>query len=76
MLFRSDLATGDDHAVVAARVDEKWIMLDNRWLTLVKDVAMPKTIPEFVLDDAGVREFVPPAIAVAQRGTAPASVGF
>jgi predicted transglutaminase-like cysteine proteinase len=69
-------AANEDHAIVAVRDGGDWIMLDNRWLTLVKDVAMPKTIPEFVLDDAGVREFVPPAIAVAQRGTAPASVGF
>jgi predicted transglutaminase-like cysteine proteinase len=69
-------AANEDHAIVAVRDGGDWIMLDNRWLTLVKDVAMPKTIPEFVLDDAGVREFVPPAIAVAQRRTAPASVGF
>ena len=69
-------AANEDHAIVAVRNGGDWIMLDNRWLTLVKDVAMPKIIPEFVLDDAGVREFVPPAIAVAQRGPAPASVGF
>ena len=71
-------AANEDHAIVAVRDGGDWIMLDNRWLTLVKDVAMPKTIPEFVLDDAGVREFVPRAIAVAQRGqrAAPASVGF
>ena len=69
-------AANEDHAIVAVRDGGDWIMLDNRWLTLVKDVAMPKTIPEFVLDDAGVREFVPPAIAVAQRMPAPASVRF
>ena len=71
-------AANEDHAIVAVRDGGDWIMLDNRWLTLVKDVAMPKTIPLFVLDDAGVREFVPRAIAVAQRGQrpAPASVGF
>ena len=69
-------AANEDHAIVAVRDGGDWIMLDNRWLTLVKDAAMPKIIPEFVLDDAGVREFVPRAIAVAQRGPAPASVGF
>jgi predicted transglutaminase-like cysteine proteinase len=69
-------AANEDHAIVAVRDGGDWIMLDNRWLTLVKDVAMPKTIPEFVLDDAGVREFVPPAIAVAQRMPAPASVRY
>ena len=69
-------AANEDHAIVAVRDGGDWIMLDNRWLTLVKDAAMPKIVPEFVLDDAGVREFVPRAIAVARRGTAPASVGF
>ena len=31
-------AANEDHAVVAVRNGGDWIMLDNRWLTLVKDV--------------------------------------
>jgi predicted transglutaminase-like cysteine proteinase len=30
-----DFAAGEDHAVVTARLDGKWIVLDSRWLTLV-----------------------------------------
>ncbi len=67
LIIVRNTAANEDHAVVAVRDGGDWIILDNRWLTLVKDVAMPKIIPEFVLDDAGVREFVPPTIAVAQR---------
>jgi predicted transglutaminase-like cysteine proteinase len=69
-------AADEDHAVVAVRDGGEWIMLDNRWLTLVKDVDMPKAIPLFVLDDSGVREFVTPAVTVARRMATPASVNF
>jgi predicted transglutaminase-like cysteine proteinase len=69
-------AANQDHAVVAVRDDNNWIVLDNRWLTLVDDVAMPNTIPLFVLDDAGVREFAPTAAWATRQTAAPASLGF
>ena len=67
-------AAGEDHAVVAVRLDGSWIMLDNRWLTLIADVAMPKVIPLFVLDDDGVRRFAAPALGSARHMSAPASL--
>jgi predicted transglutaminase-like cysteine proteinase len=67
-------AGGEDHAVVAVHVDDKWIMLDNRWLTLVEDVEMPDVIPLFVLDSSGVRQFAPAAIASKHYTSAPASL--
>jgi len=69
-------AAAEDHAVVAVRYDGNWVMLDNRWLTMVDDVEMPKAIPLFVLDEGGVREFVSPTLTVARQTAAPASVGF
>jgi predicted transglutaminase-like cysteine proteinase len=66
----------EDHAVVAVRADGGWIMLDNRWLTLVEDNDMAKAIPLFVLDGGGVRQFMPATIAGARRQSAPASLGF
>jgi len=48
----------EDHAVVAVRVDQQWLILDNRTLTLVRDTDVTRAIPEFVLDDQGVRRFV------------------
>ena len=44
-----DLAIGEDHAVVAARVDDNWIVLDNRRLALVEDSDMQRVVPLFVL---------------------------
>jgi hypothetical protein len=48
----------EDHAVVAVRIDNQWLILDNRTLTLVRDMGVRRAIPEFVLDDEGVSRFV------------------
>ena len=58
-----DLLSGNDHAIVAARIDEKWIVLDNRRLALVEDVEMRRVRPLFVLDHAGVKQFAVTEIA-------------
>jgi predicted transglutaminase-like cysteine proteinase len=77
-----DLAAGEDHAVIAVRLDEKWIVLDNRRLTLVEDVDMRRVQPLFVLDHDGVKQFAATAIADAHAlpasspPAAPASLGF
>jgi predicted transglutaminase-like cysteine proteinase len=49
----------EDHAAVAARVDGRWLILDNRRLALVRDTEMIGAIPRFVLDEDGTRRFVP-----------------
>ena len=48
----------EDHAVVAVRIDDQWLILDNRTLTMVRDMDLTRATPEFVLDQAGVRRFV------------------
>jgi predicted transglutaminase-like cysteine proteinase len=48
----------EDHATVAARVDGQWLILDNRTLTLVRDIDVVRAIPRFVLDQHGARRFV------------------
>jgi predicted transglutaminase-like cysteine proteinase len=82
-----DLASKEDHAVVSVRLDAGagsggggWIVLDNRWLTLVEDNEMPRIAPMFVLDQTGVKMFwpstapMPPVPAVASRSPAPAAL--
>jgi predicted transglutaminase-like cysteine proteinase len=66
-----DLANGVDHAVAAARIDERWVMLDNRRLILVEDNAMTRTVPLFVFDETGVKHFTT-SVAEAERLPAPA----
>jgi predicted transglutaminase-like cysteine proteinase len=54
-----NLLPEEDHAVVAARVDGKWLILDNLHLALVRDTEMVRSIPKFVLDQHGVRRLIP-----------------
>jgi predicted transglutaminase-like cysteine proteinase len=67
-----DLAAGEDHAIVAARLDGAWITLDNRWLALVEDIDLRRVAPLFVFDGDGVKQFAP---AVAALSAAPATLG-
>jgi predicted transglutaminase-like cysteine proteinase len=48
----------EDHAMAAVHVDDQWLILDNRTLTLVRDIDLTRATPEFVLDQEGVRRFV------------------
>jgi predicted transglutaminase-like cysteine proteinase len=65
-----NLTVGADHAVVAARLDGSWMILDNRWLALVADVEMYRAVPLFVMDNTGVKQFEPTTV-YASRATAP-----
>ena len=65
-----DLAVGEDHAVVAARLDGDWIVLDNRRLTLVEDSQTRQMVPLFVLGQTGVREFALTTTAVGEGAAA------
>ncbi len=66
-----DLAVDENHAVVATRLNGDWIILDNRWLTLVKDSEMPRMVPLFALDQTGVRLFLPMTAPDVRRASAP-----
>jgi predicted transglutaminase-like cysteine proteinase len=57
VVFR-DRKSNEDHAVVAAHVDNQWLFLDNLTLTLVRDRDIMRATPEFVLGDDGARRFV------------------
>lgn len=48
----------EDHAVLAARVDGEWLILDNRTLALVRDSEMVRAHPIFVLDQDGARRLI------------------
>lgn len=66
-----DLTVGENHAVVAVRSDGNWFVLDNRWLTLVADVDVPRTVPLFVLDGDGVKEFASISMSGTRRAATP-----
>jgi len=66
-----DLASGADHAVAAAHIDETWIMLDNRRLILTEDHAMARVVPLFEMDETGVKRFTT-FVAEVERASVPA----
>jgi predicted transglutaminase-like cysteine proteinase len=49
-----------DHAVVAARLDGHWLLLDNRRMVMVEDVDARQYQPLFEIDDDGVRYLILP----------------
>jgi len=63
LVLERDLTTNQGHAVVATRLNGDWIVLDNRWFALARDVELRRLIPPrrivplFVMDHESVKEF-------------------
>ncbi|WP_166299208.1 transglutaminase-like cysteine peptidase [Bradyrhizobium sp. 2S1] len=53
-----DLIGGEDHAVVAARLDGRWLTLDNRRMAMIEDSDIRSFRPTFVIDQHGVSRYV------------------
>jgi predicted transglutaminase-like cysteine proteinase len=54
VLLGRDRTVQQDHAVLAARLDGRWLILDNRWSELREDSADLNFTPLFTIDHAGV----------------------
>lgn len=52
-----------DHAVLAARDDGHWLILDNRWMALVEDTEVKQFMPLFAVDETGVKLLAAPYAA-------------
>jgi len=52
-----DTIRGGDHAVAAARLDGRWLMLDNRRMAMVEDAYLRNVRPLFVIDQHGVMQY-------------------
>jgi len=48
---------GEDHAVAAARLDGRWLMLDNRRMAMVEDANVRHFRPTFVIGEHGVMRY-------------------
>ena len=55
-----DRAVGQAHAVLAARIDDRWLILDNRHSELIEDLNASSFTPLFSIDHHGVHIFAVP----------------
>jgi predicted transglutaminase-like cysteine proteinase len=53
----ADTLRGEGHAVAAVRHDGRWLILDNRRMALVEDMAFRNYRPLFVIDQSGVMKY-------------------
>jgi hypothetical protein len=61
--------TLEDHAVVAARLNDQWYLLDNRHMAMALDAQLTGYRPLFVLDASGAKRFREPLTLVAENRT-------
>jgi predicted transglutaminase-like cysteine proteinase len=52
-----DTVRGEDHAVAAARLDGRWLMLDNRRMAMIADADIRNHRPTFVIGPYGVMRY-------------------
>ena len=57
-MIMHDTIRGEDHAVVAARLDGHWLTLDNRRMAMVEDAYVRNYRPLYVIDQYGVMQYV------------------
>ncbi|WIW45836.1 transglutaminase-like cysteine peptidase [Bradyrhizobium sp. 62B] len=53
-----DARAGEEHAVAAAKLDDRWLMLDNRRMAMVEDDAARSYQPLFTLYQSAVLKYV------------------
>jgi predicted transglutaminase-like cysteine proteinase len=68
-----DTIRGEDHAVAMARLDDRWLTLDNRRMAMVEDADLRNYRPLFVIDDRGVMKYddLPLPASASRQDSAP-----
>jgi predicted transglutaminase-like cysteine proteinase len=69
----ADTMRGEGHAVAAVRLDGRWLILDNRRMAMVEDMAFRNYRPLFVIDQSGVMKYSDELLARGDRDVAPAT---
>jgi predicted transglutaminase-like cysteine proteinase len=57
IVIMRDIIRGEDHAVATARLDGRWLTLDNRRMVMVEDAEIRNYQPIFVIDRDGVKRY-------------------
>jgi predicted transglutaminase-like cysteine proteinase len=80
LVILRDTMRQEDHAMVAVRLDGRWLTLDNRHLVMIEDTQLRHYQPTFVIDRNGVREYrASPSLLAEQQpasdAASPAGIG-
>jgi predicted transglutaminase-like cysteine proteinase len=57
IVIMHEIISGEDHAVAAARLDGRWLTLDNRRMVMIEDAEVKNYQPTFVIDRDGVKRY-------------------
>lgn len=74
VLVRDRAIRNDDHAILAARHEDRWLILDNRHNTLTDDMTLSQFTPLFAINHEGVKLVAAPYLkrpAAASADTTP-----
>jgi hypothetical protein len=63
MVLVRDTSIRLDHAVLAVRFEDEWLVLDNRKTFVVETASLKHYMPLFALDSEGVKLFAAPYAA-------------
>lgn len=66
LLIVRDVARAEDHAIVAARHDDHWLILDNRRLVMLTDTQLSAYAPLFLLEGESLGQKSAIAVASAE----------
>ena len=72
IVIMRDTIRGEDHAVAAARLDGRWLTLDNRRMAMVEDAQVRNYRPTFVIDQTGIMQYVDAPLLAGLAGADPA----
>jgi predicted transglutaminase-like cysteine proteinase len=77
MVIVHDFVRGEDHAIAAAKLDGRWLTLDNRRMAMAWDVDARNYRPIYVIDrDHAKRYEAAPLLAAAPRPALPATLSI
>ena len=68
IVLAHDNALGEDHAILAARHDGRWLILDNRRADLAEDGEVRHLAPLFAIDQSGVKLVAAPFVERVHHG--------
>ncbi|CAN7438325.1 transglutaminase-like cysteine peptidase [Bradyrhizobium sp. LjRoot220] len=74
IVIMRDTIRGGDHAVAAARLDGRWLMLDNRRMAMVEDSDIRNVRPTYMLDRHSVMRYTDAPVLVASSSNPEAPV--